>query len=51
MKKQYTKPEVDVVAFSASDVIATSEDIAVGDTYETGSTEAPRRGGVIWDED
>ena len=37
MKKQYTKPEVDVVAFSASDVIATSE-IGMGETYEKGAT-------------
>ena len=49
MKKKYTTPVLDVVEFNVSNVIATSVNVPVGDDYETGKTEAPRRN-AIWDE-
>ena len=51
MKKQYTKPELDVVDFHVSNLIATSTDVPISEGYETGTTEAPRHRGIIWDED
>ena len=50
MKKIYVKPEIDVVAFNQSNIIATST-VPVGDEYETGTTGAPSRRNSIWNED
>ena len=47
--KKYITPVLDVVEFNVSNIIATSVDVPVGQSYETGQTEAPRRN-AIWDE-
>ena len=49
MKKTYTKPELDVVAFNHSNIIATSDTVPIGDDIEHGVTGAPRYN-PIWDE-
>ena len=48
MKKIYTKPELDVVTFNHSNIIATSE-VPIGDDIEHGVTGAPRYN-PIWEE-
>ena len=49
MKKKYITPVLDVVEFNVSNIITTSVTVNVGDSSETGTTEAPRRN-AIWDE-
>ena len=48
MKKTYTTPELDVVVFNHSNIVATSG-IPIGDDIEHGVTDALRHN-VIWEE-
>ena len=49
MKKKYMTPVLDVVEFTVSNIIATSETVGVGNDVESGRIESPHRN-AIWDE-